>query len=53
MNNAFSKIWIIIKRSKSIFRLAPIEEEWEEVIDFTKIRKRGVSIKDILSYFNY
>lgn len=43
------KTLIIVKRSKPIFRLVPLEEEWEEVTDFTKIRKGGVSIKDILS----
>ena len=40
---------IVIKRSRPVFRLAPLEEEWEEVVDFTKIRKGGISIEDILS----
>lgn len=43
------KSLIVIKRSRPVFRLTPLEEEWEEVVDFTKIRKGGVSIKDILS----
>lgn len=43
------KTLIIVKRSKPVFRLAPLEEEWEEVIDFTKIRKGGVSTKELLS----
>lgn len=43
------KTLIVIKRSKPVFRLTPLEEEWEEIIDFTKIRKGGVSIKEILS----
>lgn len=43
------KTLIVVKRSKPVFRLAPLEEEWEEVVDFTKIRRGGVSIKDILS----
>lgn len=43
------KVLIVVKRSKPIFRLEPIEkEEWEEVMDFTKIRKGGVPIKEIL-----
>lgn len=42
------KSLIVIKRSRPVLRLVPLEEEWE-VIDFTKIRKGGVSIKDILS----
>ena len=43
---------IIMRRSTPLFRVSPIEnieEEWEEVIDFTKIKKGGVNIKDILS----
>ena len=43
------KTLIVIKRSRPVFRLAPLEEEWEEVIDFTKIRKGGVSLDGILS----
>lgn len=43
------KTLIVIKRSKPVFRLTPLEEEWEEIIDFTKIRKGGVLIKEILS----
>jgi len=43
------KTLIVIKRSRPVFRLAPLEEEWEEVVDFTKIRKGGISIEDILS----
>ncbi len=43
---------IVIRRSTPLFRISPIEnkeEEWEEVIDFTKIKKGGINIKDILS----
>ena len=43
------KTLIVIKRSRPVFRLAPLEEEWEEVVDFKKIRKGGISIEDILS----
>ncbi|HEY3027509.1 MAG TPA: hypothetical protein VGJ55_15270 [Pyrinomonadaceae bacterium] len=44
--------FVIIKRSKPIFRISPIaagEGEWEEVVDFTKIRKGGVDISDLIS----
>ncbi len=44
--------FVIIKRSKPIFRISPIgagEEEWEEVVDFTKIRKGGVDISELIS----
>jgi len=40
---------LIIKRSKPLFRVSPVEEDWEAVADFTKIRKGGVPIKDLLS----
>ena len=43
---------IVMRRSTPLFKISPIEdeaEEWEEVIDFTKTKKGGVKIKDILS----
>jgi prevent-host-death family protein len=42
---------IVLRRSVPLFKISPIEdkEEWEEVVDFTKIKKGGVNIKDILS----
>lgn len=38
----------VVRRSEPVFRITPVEEEWEEVADFTKIRKGGVDINDIL-----
>ena len=41
---------IVVRKSKPLFKISPLEEGgWEEVIDFTKIRKGGVNIKGILS----
>ncbi len=42
---------IVVRRSRPLFKMAPLDEEeqWQEVADFTKIRKGGVNIKDILS----
>lgn len=41
--------FIIFKHSKPLFKIGPIEEErWEEVIDFTKIKKGGVEIDKII-----
>jgi prevent-host-death family protein len=43
---------IVMRRSTPLFKISPVEdnnEEWEEVVDFTKIKKGGVDIKDILS----
>ncbi|MDX6611731.1 MAG: hypothetical protein QOD75_917 [Blastocatellia bacterium] len=44
--------FVIIKRSKPIFRISPItagEEQWEEVVDITKIRKGGVEASEVIS----
>jgi len=41
---------VVFKRSEPLFRIAPLDEEpWEEVIDFTKIRKGGVDVNDLLA----
>ena len=41
--------FIVIRRSEPIFKVSPVEaDSWEEVIDFTKIRKGGVEIQEIL-----
>lgn len=42
--------FVVFKQTKPLFKISPIQdEEWEEVIDFTKIKKGGVDIKEILS----
>lgn len=45
------KSFIVIKRSTPLFKITPISDSdgWEEAIDFTKIKKGGVKIKDLLS----
>ena len=43
--------FIVVRKSKPIFKITPFkaeEGEWEEVIDFTKIKKGGVKIDDLL-----
>jgi len=42
--------FIVLKKSRPIFKISPVGEGgWEEVIDFTKIKKGGVNLKEILS----
>ena len=45
------KAFIVVRRSKPVFRISSPEEEdrWETVIDFTKIRKGGVSVEELLA----
>jgi len=42
--------FIVFKQSNPLFRILPLNDEtWEEVADFTKIKKGGVKIDEILS----
>jgi prevent-host-death family protein len=44
--------FIVVKKSKPVFKissLAEAEEVWEPVIDFTKIKKGGIGINQLLS----
>jgi prevent-host-death family protein len=46
--------FIVVRKSKPVFKLSPIEDDddgslWETVVDFTKIKKGGVPIADILA----
>ncbi len=43
--------FIVVKRSKPLFKISSINEDdelWETVIDFTKLRKRGVPAEELL-----
>jgi len=40
--------FIILKKSKHVFKIVPIEEDsWETVVDFTEIDKTGVSFENV------
>jgi len=44
--------FVVVKKSKPVFRISPLEDDtalWEPVIDFTKLKKGGVSIANLLS----
>ena len=42
--------FLVFKQSQPIFKITPPQdEEWEELIDFTKIKKGGVKLDEILS----
>jgi len=41
--------FLVVKRSKPLFRIAPADEVgWETVLDLTKIRRGGVAVEDLL-----
>ena len=43
--------FIVVKKSKPVFKISSPNEEddWETIVDFTKIKKGGVAISEILS----
>jgi len=43
--------FIVFKKSTPLFKVVPLkeDEQWETVIDFTKIKKGGIDIKDLLT----
>lgn len=44
--------FIVLKKSRPIFKISSVDEDeelWETVIDFTKIKKGGISIKELLA----
>lgn len=48
------KSFTVVRRSRPIFRLMPIDEwgdegNWETVVDFTKIRPSGVPAAEVLA----
>ena len=42
----------VVKRSRPVFRITPVDEDeedqWETIVDFTKIKKGGVNIKEVI-----
>ncbi|MFH1402232.1 MAG: type II toxin-antitoxin system prevent-host-death family antitoxin [Patescibacteria group bacterium] len=44
------RVFTVVKRSKPVFKIAPVDDEsqWETVVDFTKIKKGGVSAEEVL-----
>jgi len=43
--------FIVVRKSKPLFRLdswREIDELWETVVDFTKIKKGGVKLEEVL-----
>lgn len=48
---AKGKRFTVVRRSRPVFTIGPTDQEagrWEPVVDFTKLRKGGVAIDDLL-----
>lgn len=55
MNKYFNEVkagksFIVLKQGKAIFKLTPIDEDenWEEVVNFAKIKKGGINLNELL-----
>lgn len=46
------KSFVVVRRSQPVFKISSPEDEseqWETVVDFTRIKKGGIAINDLLS----
>ena len=46
------KTLTVVRRATAVFRISPVSDDeslWDEVVDFTKLKKGGVKIGDVLS----
>lgn len=48
------KSFLVVRRSKPLFKITPLSADedgglWESVVDFTKFKKGGVPITELLS----
>ncbi len=44
--------FVVVRKSKPVFKISPVDEDeglWETVIDFTRIKRGGVPVADLLS----
>ena len=44
--------FVVVRKSKPVFQISSVDESnelWESVIDFTKIKKGGVALDELLS----
>lgn len=41
--------FIVMRRSKPLFRISPIEEDrWETIVDLTQFRKGGMPVDEVI-----
>ncbi len=49
---AKGRSFVVVRKSKPVFKISSLEESnelWEPVIDFTKIKKGGLALDQLLS----
>lgn len=41
--------FVIVRRSEPLFKITSVDDDtWEEVVDFTKIRRGGIEVGELL-----
>lgn len=42
--------FVVVRKSRPLFKISPLMDEgvWETVVDFTKIKKGGISASEVL-----
>ena len=46
------KSFVVVRKSKPVFKISSLEEAdelWEPIVDFTKIKKGGIALNQLLS----
>ena len=46
------KSFVVVRKSKPVFKISSLQEAdelWEQIIDFTKIKKGGIAINQLIS----
>lgn len=46
--SAMGQSFIVVKRSHPVFRIEPVEEKWETVLDFSSLSAGGISADKLL-----
>lgn len=41
--------FIVVKRSKPVFRIEPVEEAWETIADFSTLKNGGIDANKVLT----
>jgi hypothetical protein len=48
-NVANVESFVVVKRSRPAFRMEPIEEQWEPVVDFSGLPGGGMDIDEVIT----
>lgn len=41
--------FVVVEQAKPIFKIEPLKEVWEDVVDFTEIDPKGIAAEEVLA----